>query len=157
MGMEIERKFLVNKSAWKIAQQGESARICQGYLANDEHKVVRIRTYGNQAFITIKAHLAGISRAEYEYPIPLQDAEEMIDTLANKRIEKIRHRVNYKGKLWEVDVFAGENEGLLVAEIELEYENEAFEKPDWVGEEVTDDIRYYNASLIQNPYRNWNR
>ena len=89
--------------------------------------------------------------------MPLQDADEMIVTPADKRIEKIRHRVNYKGKLWEVDVFEGENEGLLVAEIELEYENEAFEKPEWVGEEVTDDLRYYNASLIQNPYRNWNR
>lgn len=157
MGMEIERKFLVNKSAWENAQQGENARICQAYLANDEHKVVRIRIYGNQAFITIKAHLAGMSRAEYEYPIPMQDAEEMIDNLTVKRIEKTRHRVNCNGKLWDVDVFEGENEGLLVAEIELEYENEVFEKPDWVGEEVTDDIRYYNASLIQNPYRSWNR
>lgn len=157
MAIEIERKFLVDKHAWEQSGKGESARICQAYLANDALKVVRIRIYGERAFITIKAHTAGMLRPEYEYEIPVTDADEMIQSLSDSKIEKVRYRVPFEGKIWEVDEFAGENDGLIIAELELDSVDESFDMPSWLGKEVTDDPRYYNASLVLKPYLTWTK
>ena len=154
MGKEIERKFLVKNDSYKKASQAFLYR--QGYICTDKERVVRIRVYDNKGFITIKGENVGISRAEYEYEIPYNDAEEIINNLCYKPIiEKIRCKFEFQGFVWEVDEFHGENEGLIVAEIELSDENQAFSKPAWVGEEVTDDHRYSNANLVKNPYKNW--
>jgi adenylate cyclase len=149
---EIERKFLVDdrNDSWRKAEYSE---IRQGYLSVDKHRTVRIRTAGDSAYLTIKGITEGATRAEYEYPIPLAHANEMLDTLCLRPlIEKHRYRVDYHGLIWEVDEFYGDNSGLIVAEVELESEQHVFDKPPWVGEEVTDNPRYYNANLVNNPY-----
>ena len=156
MAIEIERKFLVIGEAWR----GEVRNNCyykQGYMANAEGGAsVRVRIAGEDANINIKSMTLGVSRQEYEYPIPLADAEQMLNTLCpGPVIEKTRYFVDFNGHTWEVDVFEGDNAGLVVAEIELSAEDEAFDLPSWVGDEVSDDPRYYNVCLVQHPYKDW--
>jgi CYTH domain-containing protein len=154
--MEIERKFIVLNSNYKT--QGSSSLISQGYLNSDKSRTVRIRIYGDNAFITIKSKVVGISRQEFEYPIPVEDARFMMDELCEKPvIQKIRYKILYKENIWEVDEFLGENEGLVIAEIELKSEDQKFETPDWIGKEVTGELKYYNSSLIKNPYNGWKK
>jgi adenylate cyclase len=154
MGVEIEHKFLVRGDAWKA--QGKPVLIRQGYLSSHPERVVRVRIYGNDAFMTIKSKSVGISRGEWEYPLPLADAEEFLDRLCEQPIiEKYRRRIEHGGFTWEVDEFLGVNAGLVVAEIEVPSEDQAFERPDWVGDEVTDDPRYLNSNLIAHPYSAW--
>ena len=153
MATEIERKFLLKDNTWRT---GEGTRYRQGYVCNTKEKTVRVRTMDEHAYLTIKGALVGASRQEFEYEIPLQDANELLDTLCQTPlIEKTRHHVEHAGHTWEIDEFFGENQGLIVAEIELQSENEAFAKPDWLGEEVTDDPRYLNANLNNHPFSQW--
>ncbi len=155
MGLEIERKYLVVNDKWKPFVERES-RLKQGYLAAQPALTVRVRIAGEQALLTIKGDTKGISRLEYEYPIPLSDAREMFERLVDDGvIDKTRYRVRCGEHLWDLDLFHGDNAGLILAEIELASETEAFQLPDWVGEEVTRDPRYYNANLIKHPYRDW--
>lgn len=154
MAKEIERKFLVVGSTWRTLAQGTRYR--QGYLNSDKARTVRIRTVGDQAFLTIKGPTIGVTRTEFEYPIPYDDCVTMLNDLAEQPvIDKIRYKIPVDGLIWEVDEFLGVNEGLIVAEVELTSEDQAFEKPDWVGEEISGDVRYYNSSLIKAPYTTW--
>jgi len=154
MGVEIERKFLLAGDAWRSL--GEPVLLRQGYLSSTRERVVRVRIEGEQAVLTIKGASQGATRGEWEYPIPLTDAAELLDTLCEQPlIEKYRRRITHAGMVWEVDEFLGANAGLVVAEIELESEEQAFDKPEWVGEEVSDDARYFNANLIRHPYSQW--
>lgn len=160
MPIEIERKFLVTSDAWREAADA-GVRYRQGYLTRvigdaQAKASVRVRTAGEQAWLNIKSAELGVRRLEYEYAIPLAEAEEMLDALTlGRRVEKTRYHVRVGGHIWEVDVFEGENAGLVVAEIELDAEDEAFERPVWVGEEVSDDPRYYNVYLADHPYPTW--
>lgn len=154
MGIEIERKFLLANDAWRGLGQPTPMR--QGYLAADPVRTVRVRIEGERAVLTIKSKSEGASRGEWEYEIPVPDAAELLDRLCERPlVEKTRHRIEHLGHTWEVDEFAGENAGLVVAEIELDSEDEFFDKPDWIGREVTGDPRYYNSSLIRLPYSRW--
>jgi len=154
MGIEIEKKFLLTGTQWKQLATGTAYR--QGYLNSVKERTVRVRTINDQGFLTIKGVSVGATRLEYEYEIPLEDANALLDELCEKPlIEKNRYKVNFSGFTWEIDEFFGENAGLIVAEIELESEEQAFEKPEWVGEEVTGDSRYFNSNLINNPYTKW--
>jgi len=155
MGIEIERKFLVLNTEWQ-SNVHRSQHYRQGYLKQDGKCSVRIRIAGKHAHFNIKSAKTSISRAEYEYEIPLQDATEMLDNLrVGAVIEKTRHLVTHGDHIWEIDVFEGDNAGLIVAEIELGKENETFELPEWLGEEVSEDTRYLNASLVTKPYCDW--
>ncbi|MDR9436924.1 MAG: CYTH domain-containing protein [Thiohalophilus sp.] len=155
MAIEIERKFLVTSDRWR-EQADAGQHLAQGYLIGAREASVRVRIEGERANLNIKSATLGIHRQEYEYPIPLADAREMLDTLCEKPvIEKTRYHVEHAGHTWEVDVFEGENAGLVVAEIELASESETFEQPDWLGEEVSADPRYYNVSLVKHPYKAW--
>ncbi len=154
MPEEIERKFLVKDDQWKSKAAGK--KYLQGYLVAKQGITVRVRTVESTAYLTIKGPAKGITRAEFEYQIPADDARIMLQTLCvNQVIEKTRYIVNYKGNDWQVDVFSGSNEGLVMAEVELAFEDQEFEIPCWAGREVTHDIRYYNAYLSQNPYCGW--
>lgn len=154
MAKEIERKFLVKGEAWRAMAQGTMYR--QGYLNSVKERTVRVRTVGDKAFLTIKGITVGATRAEYEYPIPFDDCNAMLDTLAEKPIiEKKRYKIPQGEFTWEVDEFFGENQGLIVAEIELQSEDQKFDKPDWIGEEVTGDPRYFNSNLIKHPFTKW--
>jgi adenylate cyclase len=154
MGIEIERKFLVKNETWK--GQGSSTYLRQGYISSDRDRIVRIRIEGDAAVLTIKGRSEGISRGEWEYPIPVEDAQQLLDGVCEKPlIEKTRHRIARDGVVWEVDEFYGDNAGLVVAEVELESEQQAFVKPDWLGEEVSHDHRYANANLLKHPYSKW--
>lgn len=154
MAIEIERKFLVSGDAWKRATVGVLYR--QGYLSTDKARTVRVRIAGERAFITIKGMASGIARPEFEYEIPPDDAAAMLDGLCLKPlIEKRRYTLECKGMRWEVDEFLGENLGLVVAEVELDSADQAIEKPEWIGLEVTDDARYFNSSLISHPFSQW--
>ena len=153
MGKEIERKFLVTGEDWR---RDDGVLYRQGYLSTDPERTVRVRTAGPRAYLTIKGRSAGATRAEYEYEIPVADADEMLSQLCERPlIEKRRHTIEHDGHAWEVDEFAGENAGLVLAEIELEHEEQTFARPAWVGVEVTDDPRYFNANLVRHPYRVW--
>lgn len=154
MAEEIERKFLVRNDDWKKAA-GEGKAYRQGYLLSDSRRTVRVRTAGSKGFITIKGKGNGLRRPEFEYGIPYEDACELLLLCEPGIIEKKRYLVPAGKHTWEIDVFEGENEGLLVAEIELAHEDEEFEKPSWAGEEVTFDGRYSNASLSRMPWRKW--
>lgn len=128
----------------------------QGYLSSVPDRVVRVRIEGDNAILTIKGKSSGATRGEWEYPIPLEDAQVFLDTLCERPlIEKSRYRITYEGMIWEVDEFFGDNAGLVVAEIELAAENQTFVKPEWIGDDVTDDPRYFNANLIRHPYSTW--
>ncbi|MBK1722853.1 CYTH domain-containing protein [Thiocystis violacea] len=155
MAVEIERKFLVCSDSWRAAVE-EETHILQGYLAEGSAATVRVRVRGDLAYLTIKGATQGISRLEFEYRIPVEDAEIMLRELAvSPVIEKVRYRVRRGRHLWDLDVFAGENAGLVMAEIELDAEEADFERPDWAGEEVSGDPRYFNVNLAQLPYRRW--
>lgn len=154
MAREVERKFLVAGTAWKTGATGVPFR--QGYLSTVKERTVRVRTEGDRAVLTIKGLTVGISRSEFEYPIPVADAVRMLDDLCERPlIEKTRYRVPAGRHTWEIDEFHGDNAGLVIAEIELAAEDEAFERPPWLGAEVSHDPRYFNASLIRHPYRTW--
>ena len=154
MGQEIERKFLVRSDAWRGLAEGTVYR--QGYLNSAKERTVRIRTVGDKAFLTIKGLTVGATRSEYEYEIPLDECNAMLDNLAEKPlIEKKRFKITKGGLTWEVDEFFGDNRGLIVVEVELASEEQRFEKPEWVGEEVTDDPRYFNVNLIKHPFTKW--
>lgn len=155
MGKEIERKFLVRDDSWRT-QVNASAFYHQGYLANTRACSIRIRVAGEEATLTIKSATPGMSRDEYEYPVPVKQATEMLSKLCEgTAIEKTRHFVHLGELTWEIDVFTGANEGLVLAEIELAAPDQQFDKPHWTGAEVTDDRRYYNAALSEHPYRDW--
>ncbi|MGK5039351.1 CYTH domain-containing protein [Janthinobacterium sp. GB1R12] len=154
MGVEIERKFLLQGDAWRGL--GQAVLLRQGYLSSARERVVRVRIEGEQAMLTIKGANVGATRGEWEYPIPLADAVELLDGLCEQPlIEKYRHRIEHAGMVWEVDEFLGANAGLVVAEIELASEDQPFEKPEWIGAEVSGDARYYNANLIRHPFSQW--
>lgn len=154
MGIEIERKFLVRGEAWCPVAAGLLYR--QGYLSTDPGRTVRVRLAGEAAWLTIKGPPEGLLRPEFEYPIPVADANEMLDRLCRRPlIEKIRHRVSHGGRTWEVDEFLGDNAGLLLAEVELDRPDEEVELPPWAGEEVTEDPRYANAALVDRPFSRW--
>ena len=153
MGIEIERKFLVKDASWKAA--ADQGRVCrQGYLLSDGGMTLRVRLIGENAFLTIKGPSRGISRQEFEYEIPSADAEALLE-LCEHHVEKVRYLISYAGSVWELDVFAGANEGLVLAEIELESEEQKISRPEWVGEEVSGDPRYYNACLAKHPFTGW--
>ena len=154
MSVEIERKFLVRSDAWKALAQGMAMR--QGYLSTHPDRTVRVRIEGEIATLTIKGRTQGFSRGEWEYEIPLADAEALLNDICERPlIEKTRTRIVHEGMVWEVDEFFGDNLGLVVAEIELESETQTFARPDWLGEEVTGDARYFNSSLLKRPYTSW--
>ena len=155
MAVEIERKFLIKNDSWKTSVS-HSTRIRQGYLAPLSKSSVRVRIEGDAANINIKSATLGIRRTEYEYSIPMADAIDMLNNLCQEpKISKTRHHIQSGQHTWEIDEFYDDNEGLLVAEIELNSEGEDFEKPEWLGEEVTQDIRYYNVNLIKHPFKQW--
>ena len=154
MPVEIERKFRVTGDGWRGA--GAGTRYRQGYLSLHAGVSVRVRASRDKAYLTIKGETSGASRAEYEYPIPLAHANELLDALCIKPvIEKTRYRIEHRGLVWEVDEFEEENAGLVIAEVELESEGQAIDLPEWVGDEVTGDPRYYNVSLVSNPFSKW--
>jgi adenylate cyclase len=147
---EVEHKFLVHSDGWR--DSGSGVRYRQGYLSVDAGCTVRVRVGGGAAYLTVKGPRKGVTRAEFEYPIPVADAEAMIGTLCGGRVvEKTRYRVPHEGVVWEVDEFHGANAGLVLAEVELERVGQPFTKPAWVGQEVTEDYRYTNAWLAENP------
>lgn len=147
--MEIERKFLVDKLEWEKVTKPVPKKIVQAYILNSPEKTVRVRIKGFKGYLTIKGATNGISRSEFEYEIPLAEAQEMIDLFAEKTIEKMRYEIQVGKHLWEIDEFHGKLEGLLIAEIELTSEDETFMKPDWATEDVSTDINYFNAKLIE--------
>ena len=153
MAKEIERKFLVAAS-WRPTGSGE--RIAQGYLCREPERTVRVRLRQGKGYLTIKGRNTGISRAEYEYEIPADDAEALLKLCEQPLVEKTRYVECWGGMEWEIDVFAGANEGLIVAEIELPTVEAVFSRPTWLGAEVSADPRYYNSNLIKNPYSTWN-
>jgi adenylate cyclase len=154
VGVEIERKFLLVGDDWRGL--GEPVLLRQGYLSSQPDRVVRVRIEGERATMTIKGRSSGATRGEWEYAIPLLDANELLNQLCEKpMIEKYRRRIPFAGLIWEVDEFLGENQGLMFAEVELESEDQQFDKPSWIGKEVTDDPRYYNSSLIRLPFSKW--
>ena len=154
MGKEIERKYLINDDSWRQGASGTTYR--QGYLSTVKERTVRVRTIDSKGFLTIKGITIGATRREYEYEISTADANEMLDELCEKPIiEKTRFKIPHAGLTWEIDEFAGVNQGLIVAEVELEREDQNIDFPPWVGEEVSGDPRYFNSNLIANPYTNW--
>jgi adenylate cyclase len=155
MPQEIERKFLVKEDAWVAYSKPAPIVIQQGYIFADDTKSVRIRTKGDNAFLTIKQSVSEIIREEFEYSIPVEDAIYMLHKMANAVISKWRYEIQYSGQLWEVDVFHGDNEGLIVAEIELKSQDETFDMPEWVSEEVSSDPRYLNVHLAKRPFKTW--
>ena len=153
MGKEIERKYLLEGNDWKSLGKGTPFR--QGYLNTQKERVVRARTMGEKAALTIKGITVGATRLEFEYDIPFDDCQQLLGLCEQPLIEKTRYKIEFSGLMWEVDEFHGVNKGLVVAECELESEDQLIDKPSWVGEEVTDDARYYNSNLIANPYTSW--
>ena len=154
MATEIERKFLVLGDGWR--GQGKSQLIRQGFFLSVKDRGVRLRVIGDKAFITMKSESIGFTRKEFEYEIPMEDATEILSTLCEPPlVEKTRNWLSHKGKTWVVDEFHGENDGLILAEIELDSEDETVERPDWAGMEVSDNPRYYNIYLAKHPYKSW--
>lgn len=155
MAVEIERKYLVINDKWKSSVESEAV-MKQAYLATVENASIRVRVAKGKAYLNIKSSTQGIRRSEYEYEIPVQDGEEMLLNLtAGSVIDKVRYKVRCGEHIWDLDVFHGENAGLVVAEVELNTEDEVFEIPVWAGEEVSGDPKYYNASLVKHPYCDW--
>ncbi len=154
MAIEIERKYLVKSPPLHLAEK--RLHIKQGYIVNDQKQVIRVREKGDEYFLTIKGNQIGISRLEYDFPISKKDANELISNFCRDTIiEKTRHYLRFKDHIWEIDEFHKKNQGLVVAEIELNSENENFELPSWVEKEVTSEKKYYNMNLATNPYKNW--
>ena len=162
MGTEIERKYLVDEEKWRSHKEHlqsqflvQGQRYCQGYISTNNETTVRVRIAGEQGYLTIKSKTVGHTRAEFEYPIPTQDAQEMLNNLCIKPlIEKFRYKINIDNLTWEVDEFEGENKGLIVAEVELKTEAQQINIPDWIEREVNDP-KYFNAYLIKHPYNQW--
>ena len=156
MAKEIERKFLVRDTSFKLFSTGVLFR--QGYLNRDKERTVRVRVADELAYITIKGVTNGMERLEFEYMIPMEDANELLETICIKPlIEKFRYKFNSHGHVWEVDEFIGDNKGLTVAEVELKSVEEQVVLPDWVGKEVTGEVRYYNSNLVINPFKEWDK
>ncbi len=156
MAKEIERKFLVIGDKWRELAKGTHYR--QGYLNSIKERTVRIRTIDDKAYLTVKGPTVGVTRMEFEYEIPYNDCVEMLDNLAEKPIiEKSRYKIKSGELVWEIDEFFGVNEGLIVAEVELNSEEQKFEKPEWIGEEISGDPRYFNSNLVNNPYTTWKK
>lgn len=154
MPTEIERKFLVKGDRWRSL--GEGKPYCQGYITADSDRSVRVRIAGDEGFLTIKGKTIGSARSEYEYAIPVDHAREMLQTLcAPPLVQKTRYRVEWEGLVWEIDEFEAENQGLIMAEVELAEANQTIVFPDWIGEEVTFDPRYYNSNLAKHPFSHW--
>ena len=154
MGVEIERKFLLAGDGWR--KLGEPVLLRQGYLSSNPDRTVRVRIEGATGTLTIKGRSVGATRSEWEYEIPLDEAGELLDRLCEQPvIEKHRRRIAFGAHIWEIDEFLGANQGLVVAEVELEFEEQQFDKPEWIGEEVTHDRRYFNSSLISQPFSAW--
>ncbi|MBD1914819.1 MULTISPECIES: CYTH domain-containing protein [Cyanophyceae] len=155
MGQEIERKFLVVGDGWRQAAQGELIR--QGYIPTQDARTVRVRRVGDRAYLTLKGPAVGLVRPEFEYPIPVADAQTMLATLCQPPlIEKTRYRLPLGNVVWEIDEFLGENQGLIVAEVELTSADQVVNLPDWIGAEVSYDSRYQNSNLARHPFRSWN-
>lgn len=156
MAIEIERKFLVKGDEWRSLAVGKIYR--QGYIPTEKGVTVRVRVIGDRAYLTVKGPKVGNARAEFEYPIPVEDGQQMLDTLCDRPfIEKTRYKIPIGELIWEVDEFAGENQGLILAEVELTDEHQTVELPDWIGEEVSDDPRYFNSNLAKNPFTRWQK
>ena len=155
MGIEIERKFLVKKDKWKELEKPSGEIYRQGYLLTDPNKTIRVRQTSAKGFLTIKGLSVGATRPEYEYEIPFEEAKELLDQFAIAELSKIRFKIIIDQHVWEVDEFFGNNEGLIVAEIELSNEEEKFNIPDWIDREVTHEEKYFNSSLVIHPYQNW--
>jgi adenylate cyclase len=156
MGKEVERKFAVDKAVWQ--PHGTGVHFKQGYLNSQKERVVRVRIEGDRAKLTIKGPTTGVTRAEFEYDIPVEEASLLLDNLCEQPlIDKHRHKEVHGGKTWEIDVFHGQNEGLVIAEIELDFEEEKFEVPKWAVREVSSDQRYYNSNLLKSPYCSWEK
>ncbi|MBE9051747.1 CYTH domain-containing protein [Nostocales cyanobacterium LEGE 11386] len=154
MAKEIERKFLLKEDSWRELAKGSVYR--QGYIATQDKVTVRVRIVGEQGYLTIKGPSVKYSRLEFEYPIPVEDAQEMLDTLCRRPfIEKIRYKVEWGGLIWEIDEFDGVNKGLILAEVELTDANQQIELPTWIGQEVSHDPRYYNSNLVTHPFSQW--
>jgi len=152
MTREIERKFLVKEGTWR---NGKGTEYRQGYLNSTKERIVRVRTVDNKGYLTVKGLTVGATRMEFEYEIPRRDADAMLDICEKPLIAKTRYKVEAGGLVWEIDAFLGENQGLIVAEVELEGEHQEFPKPDWLGKEVTGDPRYFNSNLIKKPFTKW--
>ena len=155
MGVEIERKFLVDKQAWEMLEKPAGEMYRQGYLLTDPAKTIRVRQTPDKGFLTIKGISVGATRAEYEYEIPFDEAGELLNFFASNCLSKVRYKVTVGNHLWEIDEFLEENAGLLIAEIELNDESELFQLPVWAAEEVTGEAKYYNSKLAIHPYKNW--
>lgn len=154
MPIEIERKFLVKGEQWRSLSVGKIYR--QGYIVNTQERTVRVRVVGEEGYLTIKGPTINTGRSEFEYPIPVADAEELLNTLCDRPfIEKTRSKIAINELTWEIDEFWGDNQGLIVAEVELQSADQIIDIPDWIGEEVTQDARYYNANLVKNPFKSW--
>ncbi|KIA82381.1 adenylate cyclase [Kaistella solincola] len=157
MGVEIERKFLVDKKAWQMLEKPAGEMYRQGYLLTDPAKTIRVQQTPDKGFLTIKGICVGATRAEFEYEIPFDEANELLDQFASTSLSKMRYKILVGNNLWEVDEFFGDNEGLIVAEIELKDEAELFQIPVWVEDEVTGDEKYYNSNLTLFPFTDWNK
>jgi adenylate cyclase len=155
MGQEIERKYLVDKTKWQLLDKPKGELYRQGYLLTDPNKTIRVRQTTDKAFLTIKGLSTGATRPEYEYEIPFEEAKELLDNFSISELSKIRYKISFDNKIWEVDEFLGNNIGLIVAEIELTSEDESFSIPEWVDNEVTGQEKYYNSNLTIQPYKNW--
>lgn len=155
MGKEIERKFLVHHQMWQGVEKPAGQHFRQGYLLTDPDKTIRVRLTDTQGFLTIKGLSTGATRSEFEYEIPATEAKELLDEFSVSELSKIRYKVAFENKIWEVDEFLGDNAGLIVAEIELLSEEEAFEIPAWIDKEVTGEQKYYNSKLTAEPFSKW--
>jgi CYTH domain-containing protein len=155
MAQEIERKFLIDKEKWAATKKPAGQLYRQGYLLTDVNKTVRVRLTDTEGWLTIKGKNDGATRAEYEYSIPLEDARELLDAFSTSELSKMRYELLVDNKIWEVDEFLGDNEGLIVAEIELLSEDEKFTLPAWIAKEVTGETKYYNSNLTLLPFKNW--
>ncbi|MEH2076001.1 MAG: CYTH domain-containing protein [Nostoc sp.] len=154
MAKEIERKYLVRGDSWRGLAEGSVYR--QGYIATQDKTTVRIRIVGEKSYLTIKGPSIKYSRLEFEYPIPVKDAQEILETLCERPfIEKVRYKIEFGGLIWEIDEFDGVNKGLILAEVELNDENQQIEVPNWIGQEVSDDSRYFNSNLVKHPFSQW--
>ncbi|BAY25406.1 adenylate cyclase [Calothrix sp. NIES-2100] len=154
MAAEIERKFLVNGDSWRKLAQG--SRYVQGYISTAKQATVRVRIVKDQGYLTIKGGTVQYTRSEFEYPIPVEDAQEMLDTLCDRPlIEKMRYRIEYGNLIWEIDEFDGVNKGLIIAEVELSDEKQLIELPIWIGAEVSDNPKYFNSNLVKHPFTQW--
>lgn len=155
MPQEIERKYLVNHAKWATVHKPPGEFLRQGYILNSAAKTIRVRVSDTGSHLTVKGPNVGATRPEFEYPIPTEEAKELLDLFADSDLSKIRYTITFENRVWEVDEFLGENEGLIVAEIELTREDEIFELPDWISLEVTNDERYYNSNLSTKPFKRW--